>query len=317
MVDCMTDQIIKTIKEDLRIFLDRHRQTTLPLLVGFSGGPDSLALVHLLQDLNCEMHLAHFDHGWRAKSQEQVQRMAAFAATLRVPFHTMRAKRPDTTENGARNQRWDFFKKIFRYGSFEAIALAHHLEDQAETVLKRLLEGAHLHNLRGMQSVIFKDGIPTWRPLMGYFKADLATVIRLKEEIPIEDATNGDRRYLRARIRKEIFPHLTASFGKNVAAPLARLGHKGQQLSHYLEIQTKHRVLQQEERGPYYDLTGAHPVEVDFVLSRSPFPTPSRHTLQIIHRAIENHGVRVRASHQIIVDRGRVIWTKVSQMFVN
>ena len=195
--------------------------------------------------------------------------------------------------------------------------MAHHLEDQAETVLKRTFEGAHLYNFLGMQSFGDRDGVAIWRPLLCHSKEELRVACSLQRISPIDDATNSDRRYLRARMREELFPSLNATFGKNVVAPLARLGEKGRQLTNYLEIQTRDRIVEKDRRGIFINLNGAHPIEIDFVLSRAPFPTPSHHTLKIIHRAILESESRVWATHNILVDKGIVIWTKVCQPLVN
>ena len=313
----MTAEIIKTMKETIGHFLEEHRQTAHPVLIGFSGGGDSIALTHLLLEAGCEIALAHFDHGWRSESRDEAKELELYADRLGITFYTKRADYPDKTENGARNQRWEFFKELFIKGSFEALALAHHLEDQAETVLKRTLEGAHLHNFVGMQPFGSREGIAIWRPLLCHSKGELAVASSLRRISPVDDSTNSDPRYLRARMREELFPNLNATFGKNVVAPLARLGEKGKQLTDYLEMQTRDRIVDRDERGIFINLNGAHPIEIDFVLSRAPFPTPSHHSLKIIHRAILNGESRVWAAHDILVDKGVVIWTKMRQTLVN
>lgn len=306
----MTAEIIKTMKETVSLFLEQRNRKAHPILVGFSGGGDSLALVHLFLELECEIVLAHFDHGWRSESQIQCQHLAEYAEKIGVEFYTERSEVPDKTENGSRIQRWNFFKKIFNKGCFEALALAHHSEDQAETVLKRTLEGAHFYNFAGIRPFVEREGIPIWRPLLSHSKKELASVQDYLKMEPIDDPTNRDSRYLRARMRKDLMPKLNTMFGKNVVAPLARLSEKGGQLDDYLKNQTKKRVFQRDKRGLFIDLSGAHPVEIDYLLSKASLPTPSYHTLKIIHRAVEKKEKKVWASHTILVDEGVVVWTK-------
>jgi tRNA(Ile)-lysidine synthase len=129
-------------------YLKQRGQFEKPLLVGFSGGPDSLALAQVLLQLGISFHLAHFDHGWREESAKECSELKLWAQERDIPFFTERAKVPDLTENGAREQRLAFFKKLYSQGTYEALVLAHHRQDLAETTLKRMLEGGQTGNTR-------------------------------------------------------------------------------------------------------------------------------------------------------------------------
>ena len=290
----MTAEIIKTMKEKIESFLNDHLRGAHPVLLGFSGGGDSLALAYLLHDLHIPVHLAHFDHGWREESRKEADDLKIWAQQMELPFYAERWEKPEPSELRARNARYAFFENLFEKHTYQALVLAHHADDQAETVLKRLLEGAHFHNFKAMQSNSMRGSIPIWRPLLGIFKREILLFLEEKEATYIEDPTNYDLKYLRARMRREILPYLSESFGKNVAPPLARLSEYGSRLSEYLTEKTKDRVLRRCSRGPYYDFRGAHSVEIDFVLSKSPFPTPSHHSLKKIHHAIQKKSRNAR-----------------------
>ena len=111
--------------------------------------------------------------------------------------------------------------------------LAHHAEDQAEVVLKRICEGAHLTSLRGMQLDMRLEEMRIWRPLLPVSKKILRAWLEKKALVPIEDPTNENSQFLRARMRKEIFPELSRLFGKEIAGNLCKLGRQAQELDRY------------------------------------------------------------------------------------
>lgn len=305
------------MQEEVEHFFNEKNRGNSPLLLAFSGGSDSLALAHLMHRLNIHFHLAHFDHGWRESSREQALELALLAEKLELPFFTERSLDPKPSELEGRVQRYAFLKKQFHLGEYQAIVFAHHLQDQAETVLKRVLEGAHLHNLQAMRPVSLYEGIPIWRPLLGVAKEEIESYLKAGGLEPIRDPCNQELRYLRVRMRKEIFPQLEQSFGKKIGSPLAKIGDSAAKLYSYLEENTKKIVWKEDEKGIFCDLMGAHPIEIDFVLSRAPFPTPSVHSLKKIYWAISTNQKRVEISNGLIVERGRVIWAKSVESLVN
>lgn len=305
------------MKEKIETFLNENLRGTCPLILGFSGGGDSLALALVLHELGVPLHLAHFDHGWREESLQETEKLRQWSREKGLSFHTERWHKPELSEMKARNARFAFFKRLFETTSYQALVLAHHADDQAETVLKRLLEGAHFHNFQAMQPKALRDSMPIWRPLLGISKAEILSFLRERGESYIEDPTNEDLKYLRARMRRKILPYLSEQFGKNVAPPLARLSEYGNRLSEYLLEKTRERTLQKSHQGPYYDFRGAHPVEIDFVLSRSPFPTPSHHSLKKIHHAIQKKSRQVSISDDWLADEGLLIWIKSNEGVVN
>lgn len=229
---------MKTVIKILSQFLKEHRRTEKPLLIGFSGGEDSLALVHGLSTLNIPLHLAHFDHKWRRESTLQASILHEEAKKLHLPFHSGCSSHGKGSELQARNERYAFFTQLYNTGKFEALLLAHHLNDQAETVLKRVLEGANLVSLKAMSRASINENIVIWRPFLSLSKKEIQSYLKFHHLNPLDDHTNRDKHFLRARMRLDLFPKLNASFGKAIEPPLIRLGHYAEELDRYLKKKT-------------------------------------------------------------------------------
>ncbi len=297
------------LEKNVEIFLKQTSRFEKPLLLGFSGGPDSLALAYSLLRLEVPFHLAHYDHGWRETSAEEATELHRWASSLQIPFHTARSKAPKKTELAGRKQRIAFFLELFQSHEFEALVLAHHQNDQVETILKRVLEGAHLTNLKGIQPITYRGEMPVWRPFLSISKETIFDYLQEHKLSYIEDETNSDLKYLRARMRNVLLPKLAKDFGKEVAPSLLRLGKQSGLLQEYLDQQTMKYIPIEGPFGKMWDFSHAHPVEVEHVLSR--FFTLSRPILTQITKAIDakatNHIVQC-GGKILIVDRQKIFW---------
>lgn len=223
-------------------FLDRHYRPDKPILLAFSGGPDSLALLHLLLSYEkpLKLHLAHLDHGWRQESKEEAQALQKFAQTLNLPFHLKRLEQSSASSNLealGRMERLKFFKELTLKYDFQAVLLGHHADDQSETVLKRILEGASFVKFSALQEISEIEELCLWRPLLPFCKKELAERVKKSGWQPLEDSTNLDCRFLRNRLRHEILPALSTAYGKEVQAPLYRLSQEMKELQLYLDEQ--------------------------------------------------------------------------------
>lgn len=221
-----------TLIQKVRDFLKQRWQPGRPLLVGFSGGPDSLALVHAL--LACkrfypiDIHLAHIDHGWRDESHKQAQDLKKKMESLGLRFHLKTLSPCDfavgNKENIARDLRHLFFKEVYSLIDAQALLLAHQMDDLAETVLKRIFEGAGIFSWSTMQESSLFQGMNLWRPLLSLSKKELVDFLKAKDlSYYIVDYTNLDPKFLRGRMRTEIFPYLEELFGKNIVSSLCTL----------------------------------------------------------------------------------------------
>lgn len=254
-------ELLRSVKH----FLGIHYIPGKPLLLGFSGGPDSLTLLHLLLEsgFDLDLHIAHVDHGWRVESGEQAASLKKEIDRLKLPFHLKRLENIPLKENEARQARLAFFKDLYQTFDCQALILGHHGDDQSETVLKRILEGASLSALKGILPVSNLEGMEVWRPLLDVNKAAIRAWLAEKRLNPIEDQTNEDSRYLRGKMRTAILPQLEGHFGKEVRGNLRRLGESAQELSDYLsrKLEKYEALIIEDKDEKRIDLSGYYPLE--------------------------------------------------------
>jgi tRNA(Ile)-lysidine synthetase-like protein len=193
------------------------------LIVGVSGGADSLALMHILYTLQttfrCQIHVATLDHGLRgeqgAADAEYVRKMAESLGILvtvgRAAVGELAANQRIGIEAAARIARYDFLASVARRMGSDRVAVAHHAGDQAETVLMHLLRGAGLAGLGGMSPQSPMPNHPDLtliRPLLWNTRAEIDTYCTAHGLEAREDATNTDVSLLRNNIRLNILPSL-------------------------------------------------------------------------------------------------------------
>ncbi len=208
------------------------------LIAAFSGGPDSTALLLALSHLGYPVVAAHLDHGMDPGSAERARAAARLAEKIGVPFVTERrevARRGDSFEAAARRVRYEFLEEVRIRTGARWIATAHHRDDQAETVLLRLMFGSGLEGLGGIRPV---HGAVV-RPLLALPRKDLLAALGDLE--PVQDPTNQDLRIPRSRVRHLLLPRLgsddlLASIASKARAASARLERK---VSGLLDVQQR------------------------------------------------------------------------------
>lgn len=203
--------------ERINAFIERHKlippHTTI--IVGISGGPDSVFLTHYLLSLRetipFDLAVAHLNHGWRASADHDEQFCKELAQQFGLPFFVQHARDTIDTipwtgsrEEQARTMRRIFYTQITQQFKQARIALAHHQDDQYETFFIRLVRGAGLQGLRGM--VPYTDQYI--RPLLCVRKDEILEYLRVHNIPFVIDSTNADAVYLRNRIRHQVIPAL-------------------------------------------------------------------------------------------------------------
>ena len=199
------------------------------VIAAVSGGSDSVALVHLLRALADAgdgrlAGVAHFNHQLRPSAGDDERFAAGVAAALELPFLAGRedvaaraSRERRSIEDAARTARHEFFEAARLHFAAEAVALGHTRDDQAETVLLRLLRGAGPRGLAGMHP---KNG-PIVRPLLGCRRQDLRGWLEARQLRFVEDETNQDVSIPRNRVRAELLPLLAARFNPGIVEVLA------------------------------------------------------------------------------------------------
>ncbi|WP_194847816.1 tRNA lysidine(34) synthetase TilS [Candidatus Neptunochlamydia vexilliferae] len=263
------------LKQVVKDFLTLRLEKGAKILLGLSGGADSMALLHLLveskETLDFSLHVAHVDHGWREESAREAEALKQVASHLKLSFHLHRLEKMKggDLENRAREERLAFFSRLHKEEGFQALLLAHHAGDQAETVFKRIAEGAGLKGLGGLYEERLLGSLCVWRPLLSMRKEALIHYLNKKKLHYFEDATNQDTSYLRSRMRVELFPQLEKIFGKRMEGNFAKLGKMCQELSLYFEERGGdiEKKLVHGPFGAYLDLRlGIHSLELKYFL---------------------------------------------------
>ena len=185
--------------------LDALRDEPALLLAG-SGGPDSTALLLMAADWagGPRLHAATVDHGLRRESAAEAAAVAALAAKLGVPHAILRweGEKPATgLQERAREARYALLAQEARRVGAPVVVTAHHLDDQAETVLFRLARGSGLAGLAGMAARSRRGEIEIARPLLGLRKAELAALCEARGVAFASDPSNADARFARPRLR--------------------------------------------------------------------------------------------------------------------
>jgi tRNA(Ile)-lysidine synthase len=203
------------------------------IAVAVSGGADSVALLRRLLEerpnLGIALSVVHVHHGIREAAEEDAAFVEALAATHDLPFHLHRTDAPaaaaalhETLEEAARNLRYAFFHQLILNGEADAIATAHTLDDQAETVLHKLLRGAWTEGLSGIHPVLALEPGSILRPFLNNTHAAVKAWLLDLQQPWREDASNHDLAHTRNRIRWELLP-LLRTFNPRIAGQLARL----------------------------------------------------------------------------------------------
>ncbi len=196
------------------------------ILIGVSGGPDSVALLYLLKaltkELKLKLHIAHLDHKLRKESRKDREFVEKLALKLKIPLTTSEvdikrlAKSRGSVEEIARNARLEFFFKTAKKIKTKKIALGHNLDDQAETVLMRLIRGAGLYGLSGILPKKEMKGFTIIRPLIETRRKDIEAYLNKKRIKARIDESNLKDIYFRNRVRHDLLPLLEKKYNKNI-----------------------------------------------------------------------------------------------------
>jgi len=221
------------------------------VVVGVSGGPDSMALLHLFLDLNKQLdwqlslHVAHFNHKLRgAEAERDAAFVQAAVDDLSIPctietcdVAALANAEKLGIEEISRRERYAFFERVCLRIGCKTVAVAHHADDDAETILHRVLRGTGLRGLAGIPRVRLlnpDNGVRVIRPLLRMTKKSLYNYLADTGIACREDRTNASNEPMRNRIRNILLPQIESQVNPQVREALTRLGEQAEWVQEFL-----------------------------------------------------------------------------------
>ncbi len=201
------------------------------VVLAVSGGPDSLCLLYLLHslasDLKISLVVAHLNHGLRPEGQLEAEGVGKIAAELSLPFEVLKTDIPSykiayglSEEVAGRQARYNFlFDVAARFGAAK-IALGHHLDDQAETVLLNVLRGTGVDGLAGILPIRTQAGVQLIRPLLCLRRSEIEAYCHDHDLQPYTDSSNLETNYKRNKLRHQLIPYLEERYNPRVKEAL-------------------------------------------------------------------------------------------------
>lgn len=251
------EEVLKTVKENNLIAENEG------VVVALSGGPDSVCLLHVLhrmsEEMNLKIYAAHLNHKIRGleaymdslyvmKLCEELQ-IPCFIRAIDVPKYCSDNKLG--LEDGARKLRYEIFDEIREKVGADKIAIGHNKNDQAETVLMRIMRGTGLQGLRGIE---YKREGGIIRPILDISREDIEKYCEENNLTPRIDRTNLEAIYSRNKIRLKILPYMKEEFNENIVGSIVRMSNNIKVDSDYIDSQAEKaygEICRKYEDGVY------------------------------------------------------------------
>lgn len=225
------------MEEALDLLKSINIDKTKPLVVATSGGPDSMALLHLLKTNNFNCICAHVNHNLREVSKEEYIFVENYCNDNDIIFEGMEIasyKNNKFTEQEARKKRYAFFEKILKKYNTDILLTAHHGDDLIETILMRIIRGSNLNGFKGFTKISNYNNFKIIRPLIFYTKKDIEKYIEINNIPYVIDETNKLKKYTRNRIRLDILP-LLKNENKNIHKKFLELSDELNDINKYVK----------------------------------------------------------------------------------
>ena len=237
----MKNKVLNTIKKYNLI------QENDKIVIGVSGGPDSMCLLHILnglkEKLNFEIVVAHINHMIRKEAEEETQYVKNFCDKLGIKCYIKRIdvidksnKEKIGTEEAGRKARYDFFEEVLNIVNANKIATAHNENDNAETVLMNIFRGAGTSGLKGIEPIRDNKYI---RPIIECERSEIEEYCRVNKLQPKIDKTNFENVYTRNKIRNVLIPEIKKEFNPNIIESLNKLSILARQENNFIQEYAK------------------------------------------------------------------------------
>ena len=218
------------------------------IVIGISGGPDSVCLLHILSrlkdKLDIELYAAHLNHQIRGiEAQKDALYVSEICDEMGITYFLKSIDVPKyckdnslSIEEGARKLRYEMFDEIKKRTKSNKIAIGHNLNDQAETLLMRIMRGTGLQGLRGIEYAR-ENGVI--RPLLDIERKDIEEYCKVDNLNPRIDESNLENIYTRNKIRLELIPYMTDNFNTNLIESIVRMSNSLRSDSDYIEAEAE------------------------------------------------------------------------------
>ena len=213
------------------------------IIVGVSGGPDSMCLLNVLYNLNYNIVVAHINHLIRIDADDDENFVKKFCNNKNIPIYIRRinvkykaATEKIGLEEAGRKARYEFYEEVLKSENAAKIATAHNKNDVAETVIMNILRGSGVNGLRSMEVLRENKYI---KPLITIERKEIEEYCEKNKLEPRIDSTNKDNTYTRNKIRNIVIPYIKKEFNQNIVQTLSRMADIVGTEIDYLEKQTK------------------------------------------------------------------------------
>ncbi len=236
----MKEKVLKTI-EQFNLIESGDR-----IVIGVSGGPDSMCLLNILKDimedkninLSFSICVAHINHKIRREADEETRYVKEYCEKNNIPIYIKEAEvikiaeeKKIGLEEAGRDVRYNFFEEVLKKTNSNKIAIAHNLNDRAETVLMNLIRGSGPLGLKGIEAKRNKY----IRPLIQINRKQIEEYCEKEKLDPKFDKSNKDNTYTRNKIRNQLIPYLQREFNPNIIEAITKLSEIIEDEQNYLE----------------------------------------------------------------------------------
>lgn len=222
------------------------------IVLGVSGGPDSLFMLHILNNLRETLKfniiVAHINHMIRAEADDEEEFVKEFCRKINVEFYSKRIDVEKYANNNkigleeaGRKVRYDFFEEILKKTNSNKIAIAHNKNDKVETIIMHLLRGSGISGLQGIEPI---KGGKFIRPVIDIERAEIEEYCEKNGLEPRIDKSNFENKYTRNKIRNIVIPYIKEEFNPNIVETITRLSEIITEENQYLIKQTEQAYKQ-------------------------------------------------------------------------
>ena len=237
----MKNKILQTIKKYKLI------ENGDSIVIGVSGGPDSICLLYVLNDLkkelNFKIYVAHINHMIRKEADEETEYVKSFCKNIGVECFTKKidvieiAKELKMgTEEAGRKIRYDFFEEVLRNTNSNKIATAHNNNDKVETIIMNILRGSGISGLKGLDPIRENKFI---KPLIETSREEIENYCEENKLNPRIDKSNNENIYTRNKVRNCVIPYIKKEFNPNILKTINRLSEVATEENEYLNNVTQ------------------------------------------------------------------------------